>query len=77
MLSTPSSSPWRIPDSSWLTPTDRPDRHCAVHREPDVVDHLPGVELVDEHLLAAARPTAASASAGNGHSVTGRNEPTA
>ena len=30
MVSTPSSSPWRIPDSSWLTPADRAHRHRAV-----------------------------------------------
>ena len=53
MVSTSSSSPWRMPDSSWLTPPIECTGTAPFDRQPDVVDHLAGVELVHEHLLAA------------------------
>ena len=40
MMSTPSRSPWRMPDSSWLTPPIARTGTRAVDREAHVVDHL-------------------------------------
>ena len=48
-----SRSPWRMPDSSWLTPPIACTGTAPFDREAHVVDHLTRVELVHEHQLAA------------------------
>ena len=70
--------PGACPTRPGSRPRSTSHRDRAVHRDADVVEHLARVELVDQHLAADPRSGGApSASAGNGHSVTGRNVPIA
>ena len=55
MLAASSIGPTPKPEWSWLMPPMAMHRRAPEDREPDVVDHLPGVLLEDRDRAHAAR----------------------